>query len=157
MAEKLTPNKGIKQKETSRELINTGLYNEPIAPAVVKSKLTIEQQRERDKQLVRGIFRFHEVPGGRMMFVFKKYKGDPLQRYELVDGQEYTIPLGVAKHLTQDVWYPEHENVVDDQGKVIARVGRKIRRCSFESLEFMDIEELTPDNSKIEIAQPVGL
>lgn len=144
MSEKL--NKGI----------NSGLMEKPTAPAAIPGKLTLEQQRERDKKPVKGIFRFNEVPGGRMMFVYKKYKKDPLQKYELVDGEIYTLPLGVAKHLTQDVWYPENENVMDENGKVVARVGRKIRRCSFESLEFMDLEELTPDNSKVVIAEPIG-
>jgi len=147
MAEKLKPVKGI----------NTGLVETEQSPVFVKGKLTLQQQRERDKKPVKGVFRFHEVPGGRLMFVYKKYEKEPLQRYELVDGEVYTLPLGVAKHLTQDVWYPENENVMDESGKVVARVGRKIRRCSFESLEFMDLEELTPDNSKIQIAENVGL
>lgn len=124
---------------------------------VIPGKLTIEQQRERDEKPVEGIFRFHEVPGGRMMFVYKKYPKEQVKKYELVDGQRYTLPLGVARHLTQDVWYPEHENVMDEQGKVVARVGRKVRRCSFESLEFFSSEELEQDNSKIEIAENLGL
>ena len=147
MVQKLKPVKGV----------NTGLVETEKNPVFIKGKLTLEEQRERDKKPVKGIFRFHEVPGGVMPFVYKKYPKDPVLRFELKDGEVYTLPLGVAKHLTQDVWYPENENVMDENGKVVARVGRKIRRCSFESLEFMDIEELTPDNSKIQIAENVGL
>jgi len=68
MAENLVPARGIRNRNTqppARELVNTGIVNEPVAPVIIQSKLTMEQQRERDKQLVKGVFRFHEVPGGR--------------------------------------------------------------------------------------------
>jgi hypothetical protein len=38
-----------------------------------------------------------------------------------------------------------HTHAVDEHGKPVAKIGQKIRRCSFQSLEFVDIEDLTPD------------
>lgn len=105
-------------------------------------KPSLKVQRDRDRELVRGVFRFAEVPGGSMSFVFKKYKEDPVERFDLVDGEIYTLPLGVAKHLNNNLWYPQHAHAVDGNGNPIAIIGKKVRRATFQSLEFTDIEEL---------------
>lgn len=107
-------------------------------------KPSLKYQRDKDREMVKGIFRFHEVPGGTMSFNFKKYKEDPVERFDLVDGQVYNIPLGVAKHLNSNCWYPVHQYMMDEYNKPVARVGQKVRRCSFQSLEFVDVEDLTP-------------
>jgi hypothetical protein len=105
---------------------------------------TMRMQRDKDREPVKGIFRFHEVPGGQMQFCYKYYKGDEVETYTLVDGEIYTLPLGVAKHLNKNCWYPLHHYAVDADGKPIARIGQKVRRCSFQSLEFVDVDDLTP-------------
>ena len=107
-----------------------------------KNKESLKYQRDKDRQLVKGIFRFYEVPGGSMSFNFKKYKGDQVERYDLVDGEIYTLPLGVAKHLTKNGNYPVHKHMKDENGKVSMRIGQKVNRFGFESLEFMDIDDL---------------
>ena len=109
----------------------------------VKSNLqSLKYQRDKDRQLVKGIFRFYGVPGGSMSFNFKKYKEDKVERYDLVDGEIYTLPLGVAKHLTKNGNYPVHRHMKDDTGKISMRIGQKVNRFGFESLEFMDIDDL---------------
>jgi hypothetical protein len=107
-----------------------------------KIKTQLEHQRKKDREQVRGIFRFHEVPGGVMEFAFKKYKGDPLETFKLHDGEVYTIPLGVAKHLNTNCWYPSYTFKNDEAGRPSVSVSEKIRRVSFQSLEFVDIEGL---------------
>jgi len=67
--------------------------------------------RDKDREMVKGIFRFHEVPGGTMGFVFRAYIEDEVERCDRVDGEVYTIPLGVARHLNKNGWYPEYEYV----------------------------------------------
>lgn len=106
------------------------------------SKSTLHDEQQRDREKVKGIFRFHEVPGGQMEFVFKKYKSDPLEKFSLKDGEVYSIPLGVAKHLNTNCWYPSYNYKNDDQGRPVTTLAEKIRRCSFQSLEFVDIEEM---------------
>lgn len=106
-------------------------------------------QRDRDRQKVKGIFRFHEVPGGVMKFPFRKWKGDPIENYTMVDGEIYEVPLGVAKHLNKNCWYPVHEYAVDENDKPSVKVGKKVNRCSFQSLEFVD--EVDFDNNPSEI------
>ncbi len=98
-------------------------------------------QRDRDRELVKGVFKDYEVPGGSMGFSFRKYLGDPIEQYTMVDGSVYTIPLGVAKHLNNNCWYPVHSYMKDENGNPTARVSEKIKRYGFQSLEFMDIDD----------------
>jgi hypothetical protein len=111
-------------------------------------KQNLNYQRDKDKEPVKGIFRFHEVPGGSMSFSLKLHKGDPVETYTLRDGEVKTVPLGVAKHLNKNCSYPEYGYVKTDiEGNMqdAARIIKKIRRCSFQSLEFIDIEDVSND------------
>lgn len=96
--------------------------------------------QKKDAQKVRGKFIFHECPGGIMEFVYRKYLGDPLTPYRLKDGEITTIPLGVAKHLNTECSYPSYNYKSDEQGRPVVSISQKIRRCSFQSLEFIDLE-----------------
>jgi len=123
---------------------------------VKKIKESLKYQRDKDRQPVKGVFRFYEVPGGTVSFNFKKYKGDPVERYDLRDGEIYTLPLGVAKHLTKNGNYPVHSHMKDSNGTVSMRVGQKVNRFGFESLEFMDIEDLPNKADEIVIVDEVA-
>lgn len=109
-----------------------------------KLKKELPVMRAKDREPVKGIFHFYEVPGGILSFVFKAYKGDDVERFDLTDGNIYTVPLGVAKHLNRTGWYPVHAHAQDETGAVTMKIGQKIRRYGFQSLEFVDIEDLTP-------------
>ena len=80
-----------------------------------------------------------------MEFVYRAYKGDPVEKYSMIDGQTYEIPLGVARHLNKNGWYPEYEYVPG--GKTILvpggqptnmRIGKKTHRFGFQKLDFLD-------------------
>ena len=115
-----------------------------------KKKINLKYEREKDRELVKGIFHFYELPGGVLEFVFKKYEGDPVERFSLVDGQVYSIPLGVAKHLNKNGYYPVHEYEVDERGNPSTRIGKKVKRFGFQSLEFTDLgEDFLHDASRI--------
>lgn len=92
--------------------------------------------READHKMVKGVFRCYEPRGGSFTFSFKKHKGDNVQKYTMVDGHTYDVPLMVAKHLNQNCWYPKHSYVLDAEGNPTVHTGQKVQRCSFESLEF---------------------
>lgn len=124
-----------------------------------KEKITKAQlkfQRDKDRQMVKGIFKFYEVPGAVMEFVFKSYKEDPLEKYTLYDGQVYSLPLGVAKHLNKNGWYPVHAYMESENGPTM-KVGQKVRRFGFQSLEFIDVEEMTPQGSPLITVETVGV
>ncbi len=120
----------------------------------IKSNLPVKGKnhkysRDKDREPVRGIFRFFEVPGGNMSFSFRKYREDEIETFSLNDGEIYTIPRGVAHHLSNNCWYPEHAYKMNENGQHAAMITKKKRRCSFEPLEFMDsddLNDLTPSN-----------
>lgn len=105
-------------------------------------KQNLTYKRDKDREMVKGIFRFHEVPNGQLDFSFRGYKGDPIKRYSMKDGEVYTIPLGVARHLNKNVAYPVHSFQKDERGALSQKIGETIHRCSFQSLEFIDIEDV---------------
>lgn len=133
------------------------ITKQPEAPTIKKDRSKdLEYQRQRDREMVRGIFRFYEVPGGSISFNYRCYKLDPVERFDMVDGQIYTVPLGVAKHLNKNCAYPIHTYMTDSEGNPIAKVGQKVRRVGFQSLEFVDVEELT-GVSQIVTVETTGL
>jgi hypothetical protein len=108
-----------------------------------KIKLTksqIDAMREYDRELVKGIFNFHEVPGGSMSFVYKAYDGEPVERVDVFDGEVKTVSRGVARHLKQNLWYPEYDFVKDEDTKNVIRATKKTRRASFQLLDSIDDE-----------------
>lgn len=110
-------------------------------------KLDLESMRARDSQPVKGIFIFHELPGGNVSFPYRAYPGEDVQKYTLHDGEVYTIPLGVARHLNKNGWYPVHAYAKDEAGNPTMKIGQKVRRFSFQSLEFVDLEDISPVGS----------
>jgi len=133
------------------EIKYTGLVKVAQDEAKVKSKpqLTLKQQRERDREPVRGVFKYHENPGGIVKFSIKLYREDPIETYELRDGASYTLPRGVAMHLNKNTSYPEYEHsrvAVEASGIPELKVKRKVSRMGFYPLDFIDVGE---DQSQI--------
>lgn len=118
-------------------------------------ELNLEHARKKDKTKVKGIFIFHEVPGGKLEFPFKKYKHDPIVNYSFIDGEEYEIPLEVAKHLCTNCWYPNYSYKEDERGRPVTKVTSKIRRCSFQSLEFLDIDGIFSANTVVKTKEDI--
>lgn len=117
------------------------------------TRLSLEMARKKDREMVKGVFKFYEVPGGTMNFSFKKYKEDPVENFSLVDGQIYTIPRGVAKHLVNDCWYPEYDFIKGEDVRSNYAVKNKTHRCGFQSLEFMDEDMQTESKSILEVSK----
>lgn len=114
-----------------------------------KQPLNLQYQRDKDAEIVRGIFHFYEVPGGLLEFVYKAYRGDDVERYSLEDNKVYSIPRGVARHLNKSGWYPVHAHATDETGRPVARISQKIARYGFSSLEFFDSDDLIPEGKPL--------
>lgn len=121
-----------------------------------ENKKKVEAMRAKDKEVVKGIFRFYEMPNGQLEFVHRAYPGDPVEKYTMVDGQIYSVPLGVAKHLNKNGWYPEYKHIQDPDGKNMQLatgtnrgqyVAKKIRRFGFQGLDFVDMDDFKPENN----------
>jgi hypothetical protein len=127
----------------------------------------IRKMRDRDAELVTGIFKNLENPstnGGRgsVIFSYKYYPGEANQVYELWDGERYTIPRGVARHLNNNCYYKEYQHLQGEYGEQGIRGGynpdgrlqsnslqtaRKVHRYAFHSLEYMDDDaDMYPSN-----------
>lgn len=124
----------------------------------------IAKQRERDAELVTGIFRNLENPAqngsrGVLSFGYKAYPGDDYVFYELADNERYTIPRGVARHLNNNCFYREYQHLDGEfgseglrgaapDGKLCTKnmqASRKVHRCQFNNLDFMgDDVEMRP-------------
>ena len=121
-------------------------------------KKNLRYLRDKDREIVKGIFRFYEVPGGSISFVYRAYKEDPVEKFEFFDGKVYSIPLGVAKHLNKNGTYPIHSYAQDADGKPTMRIGQKVRRFGFQSLEFIADEDLIGgDKEIVTVETTVGL
>lgn len=129
--------------------MSKNVREEAIKKSDVELKKEHNIQKDKDAELVKGVFKFYQVPGGSMSFIYRKYKGQKPERYSMIDGQVYTIPLGVAKHLNSNCWYPIHAHSMDEGGNPLQRISQKVKRCGFQSLEFMDIEDFDRGGKQI--------
>lgn len=126
----------------------------PINKSTIPKKApNARYQRDKMREKVRGMFKFDEAPGQTLSFMYREFKEDPIERYDLSDGQIYSIPLGVAKHINKNMWYPVHRHMKNEDGSHSMKIGTKIRRATFQSLEFVDIDDFepTPDIATVEM------
>lgn len=101
-------------------------------PSVVHAKASPwEKERQRESRKIRGVFQCHEPRGGSVEFVFKKYKGDPVERYKLYDGKEYELPLSVINHLNQNCNYPVYSEILGPDGLRQSEIGKRVQRYNF--------------------------
>lgn len=117
---------------------------------------SLKWRRDRDREIVKGMFKFYEVPGGSMSFVYRAYKEDKTERYDMLDGNVYSIPLGVARHLNKNGWYPVHAHTMDEHGVPRTKIGHKKRRFGFQSLEFVDMDDLVEEGVGIVTVERVN-
>ena len=128
-------------------------------PEVKKAKPNFKYQHDKDREPVKGIFRFYEAPGAVLNFCFRAYKEDPIEQFSLKDGEVYTLPLGVAKHLNKSGSYPEYQFAQGEKGMVgayspdgqIMQIARRVRRYGFQSLEFVNIDDLGIPSEIVEV------
>lgn len=118
-------------------------------------KVNLKYLRDKMREPVRGMFKFDEAPGQTLSFMYREFKEDPIERYDLIDGQVHTIPLGVARHINKNMWYPVHKYISNEDGKATQKIGHKVRRASFQSLEFIDIEDIGENHADLVTVEKV--
>ncbi len=117
---------------------------------------------EQESKFVKGRFKNYESPGGNLPFTAGKYPGQPLFSENFVDGEEYKVPLWVARHLNGidvtakalngkigscsypihgfkwDAGKPAPESGMGQGGVPVASttIAKRTQRYGFESLEF---------------------
>jgi len=117
---------------------------EVVAAPVAKDTIAqnYEKLRLRDRRMVKGLFKFHEVQNGRLEFSFRKWKGDPVENFKMDDNTIHEIPFGVATHLANNCTYPVHSFQMDEKNVPTMKVQQNVHRTSFQSLEFLDTNML---------------
>lgn len=128
-------------QEHRKKLKETPAAQEKAAPIAVKADSPPDDKLRRmwieESKMVKGIFRCREPDGGSVTFSFRKYKWDPVKKYTFYDGQVYTIPLAVARHLNQNCSYAVHSHILGPDGNPSLDTRGKIKsRMNFESMEF---------------------
>lgn len=117
---------------------------------------------EEEYKMVKGRFKNYETSGGNLSLRAGKYPGKPIFSQTFQDGETYTVPLWVARHLNGidasatyidgkvgSCSYPIHgfkweagqespESQIGPHGEPvpITRVAKRTQRYGFESLEF---------------------
>ena len=105
---------------------------------IERKKLNQAKLREKkilDQKMVHGRFTYHECPKGLLEFVYGKYEGKA-KKYEMRDGEMYTIPLMVANHINDNIGYKVMAYKKNEEGAVVASVGEVVRRASFARTDF---------------------
>lgn len=125
----------------------------PHVEPITKSKLA--ERRDKDRENVKGVFQYFELPGGTLSFLHRLYKEDSIKKYTLEDGKIYTIPLGVARHLNANCKYPVHRHQVEENGQSSQLIGKKVSRTGFRSLDFMSIEDLAECEPEIIVSDSI--
>jgi hypothetical protein len=85
--------------------------------------------------LVRGVFENVEIPGLSLQFSFRAYKGK-IERYKFEEGESYTVPLSVAKHIDEMRTIVD-SNLMDASGRPYKVQGKGQRRFSFRITEYL--------------------
>lgn len=111
-------------------------------------KEKLEKYMKEELKTVKGIFQFFECPGMSQKIIIRKYPGHFFEK-EMTDGQEYEIPLYVARHLNGiDITaeaidgklgtcgYKIHEYLMDKNGIPIVVTNKTKRRFGFQSMQF---------------------
>jgi hypothetical protein len=126
-------------------------------PAIDQSPHVVDKEAAKKKlrafmdeelKTVRGIFQCFETPGSSTKIVVRKYPGHMFDQV-MKDGEEYEVPLYVARHLNGiDVTataingklgtcsYEVHAHLMDKNGLPIISREKRVKRYGFQSLQF---------------------
>jgi len=105
---------------------------DPSAPMIDK----FEQQRKEDARTVKGVFEFRDLPGGVLEFYDKKWKGEKIQFYKLIDGEEYDLPISVVRKLNSECYMKENSHLLGPDGNHI-KTHKKKHRFAFKISEYL--------------------
>lgn len=109
-----------------------------------KNKLTPDKYEEAVKslrkdgdKLIRGRFEFTDAQGGWIDFVWRFFKGEPIQIYKLVHGEECDLPKSIVRHLNNTYRKVRRYGAPQELGsnEKVLRVVEKQSRVKFIPLD----------------------
>lgn len=117
---------------------------------MAQNKKVDKNSTEHQEEPVYGKFQFHEVPGGRMTFMYRKNPSNPIEWYTLCDDETRDLPRDVAEHINEQCRYKVHKRHLGSDGSKSYDVGRYVQRAGFYPLDFIATNQPVGD---IEIAE----
>ena len=135
--------------------------------SIAEGQKKLDAQREKDHELLTGIFRFIEHPRGTLEFRYgSPYKGDAYKHYMLTDGMRYKLPRMVVRHLNNEIAYRSYKKLEGEGGDFGMHAGfndgsvktaahmmeiKKVHRCEFVPLDFMNDENDVMPSKIVEV------
>ncbi len=147
----------------AKEVISSGkVHGAPMrqsTPKMTKSELAKQMQRwiDEDSEEITGTFVNIRHPGQSLSFGFSIYPNQPIETYELMDGEKYRLPRAVVRHLNTGCFYKEYRPASDEfgkpthgmqqgmlgDGKVVQKdmqIHKKIHRFMFKVAQYGDFD-----------------
>lgn len=113
------------------------------------SKAKLQEFMKEETRTVRGIFQCFETPGSSTTIVVKKYPGQTFVK-NMTDGQEYEIPLYVARHLNG------HDHTAGALGDASKR-NTNIGTCSYPVHGYVLENKNASPNINMDVGIPVPI
>lgn len=119
--------------------INFSVKKKKTKEEITKAEDLRQKQSAEDHRMVKGVFKNLESPNCSADISFRKYKEDPMRVYPMQDGQEYEIPIMVAKYINRSCSVPEREYAVNERGEkqLYTVIRNRRQRYQFVSTDFM--------------------
>lgn len=143
---------------------NNALMNSGIRKDKTELKKELERRKARDAELVVIKFKNLETPGGVLRFSYRRYAGDPFEKYEFFDGEVYQIKRGVRDHIAKGCYsliYQElpgmsgkfnvQAGALGDHSRAMMSASKKLYRFQALGLNYMDDDSF--DYQEPEITQ----
>lgn len=86
---------------------------------------SIEAMTPDTDKLVMGTFVHVQYPGQSKYIYAQYYKGQAPFEMQMEDGEVYTIPLSVARHINERIFEHEHSTLLDVNGNQIKSAKKK--------------------------------
>ena len=118
---------------------------------VIKSKDVTKQTAKETEyildeysEIVTGTIVNHEQPGNPVEFWFRGNGCPDITKFEFADNSYVRMPVGVAEHINKNCWIGKDRDGVNEVGKAIIEIGRKVRRYSFIPSGYFGSIDLKP-------------
>jgi len=91
---------------------------------------SIEAMTKETDKMVTGEFLHVEYPGQSKRIACRYYKGQEYFNKEMMDGETYTIPLSVARHINERCFREVHGSLLDQNG-MPTKSAKRTMLCKF--------------------------
>lgn len=95
-------------------------------------------------EIVTGTIVNHEQPGNPVEFWFRGPGCPDITKYEFADNTYVKMPVGVAEHINKNCWIGKDKDSLDESGRPIIAIGRKVRRYTFYPSGYFGSVDLKP-------------